>query len=120
MATKAPGGPCAHPEAPPSPTLPPRHSQKGSVCLSPALKGPGPWEEMGPLSWAWREAMGPRREAPHSPRPGGEMAPWAFPERVLGSGQSIGLGAQVPVCHHPQAVTTGKGLQLPKPRFPHL
>ena len=42
-ATHAPGPP-PHAEALPC------HSRKGSLCLSPALKGPGPWEEMGGAS----------------------------------------------------------------------
>lgn len=93
-ATHAPGPP-AHAEALPC------HGRKGSLCLSPALKGPGPWEEMGGAS-----VLG--LAGSHAPiQGGGPVAPdleerWCsgpFWSTSSGSGQTTGVEAGVPACH---------------------
>lgn len=42
-------------------------SRKGCYLLLPPQEGPGPWEKVGPLFWAWQEAIahpGRRQGAP--------------------------------------------------------
>ena len=76
-------------------------SRKGCYLLLPPQEGPGPWEKVGPLFWAWQEAIA------HPGRRHG--APPALEERLVsqplcstssGRRRSAASGPESPLCQH--------------------